>query len=653
MSSNVKRDHHTFTRDTITSRNTSSVTVEAQDHLNIQVGKSDGGTALSLLTLKDGAGNNVFFAGNLVDSVVPLQINEPGTGTDNFAITVYANGASAITTSDAAGTDAYLKINPDGYTQIDGTDLRLAYDDDDYHQITVANNGDITFKAYDDGSQNTGANFYFDEASQVRFGNKTSSSTPSLFLDNNKNDATGPRIRLRNARFDSGVQQAGQDNDVCGTIYFSANDDSPAYTDFGSIEGMVVDASNGSERGSMFLKVAEYDGTLTYGLWLKGTDTDGEIDVNIGNGTASVTEVEGNLKVVTIAEVGSDTDKILMSDSGTIKYATGANILSYIGGQASLTFGIADTNAVKIDSGSVADDEYARFTANGLESRSTAEVLSDIGAQATVTAGTNCTFSGATLNVDDAFIKNDADDTTSGTITAGGFTTTGTWTFDDASTGTVGITTVHTGSSFTDNDTSLMTAGAIKEKIESYNYGDITGVTLTADDTNTASDTSGSADFTIAGGAGIDTSVSGTTVTIAGKIQIASVTLDQDDMNDLNSTAVNIVAAQGSNKVIIPTSGMVFITRNATTGQTNGFCNFYIGYNGTSSLANTVYYIRRFMYNEAGSRIWHLQHYSGECGQSVTEGDNVPLTVKLDSAVTNDSIDSMKVVVSYFVYDNS
>ena len=57
-----------------------------------------------------------------------------------------------------------------------------------------------------------------------------------------------------------------------------------------------------------------------------------------------------------------------------------------------------------------------------------------------------------------------------GTITAAGFTTTGTWTFDDATSGTVGITTVHTGSSFTDNDTSLMTSGAIKEKIEDYGY---------------------------------------------------------------------------------------------------------------------------------------------------------------------------------------
>lgn len=50
--------------------------------------------------------------------------------------------------------------------------------------------------------------------------------------------------------------------------------------------------------------------------------------------------------------------------------------------QDTLTFGIANTNAVKIDSTTVADDEYARFTLNGLESRSGSEVLSDIGAAA-------------------------------------------------------------------------------------------------------------------------------------------------------------------------------------------------------------------------------------------------------------------------------
>ena len=45
--------------------------------------------------------------------------------------------------------------------------------------------------------------------------------------------------------------------------------------------------------------------------------------------------------------------------------------------------------------------------------------------------GTNLTLSGTIFNVDDAFLKNDANDTTSGTITAAGFTTSGNVTTDD------------------------------------------------------------------------------------------------------------------------------------------------------------------------------------------------------------------------------
>jgi hypothetical protein len=46
--------------------------------------------------------------------------------------------------------------------------------------------------------------------------------------------------------------------------------------------------------------------------------------------------------------------------------------------QDSLTFGIADTNSLRVDSADAADDEYARFTASGLESRSVAEVRTDL-----------------------------------------------------------------------------------------------------------------------------------------------------------------------------------------------------------------------------------------------------------------------------------
>ena len=48
-------------------------------------------------------------------------------------------------------------------------------------------------------------------------------------------------------------------------------------------------------------------------------DTDGNLDIG------------GALDISTVLEVGSDTDKFLMLDSETVKYVTGANLLSYIG----------------------------------------------------------------------------------------------------------------------------------------------------------------------------------------------------------------------------------------------------------------------------------------------------------------------------------
>ena len=102
-----------------------------------------------------------------------------------------------------------------------------------------------------------------------------------------------------------------------------------------------------------------------------------------------------------------------------------------------------------------------------------------------------------------------------GTVTVDGGSVTGVTTLGVDS---VSLTAVQTSAeSFSNDDVSIMTSAAIEDKILSYSYGDITGVRLTADDTNVASASSGSANFTIAGGEGIDTSVSGTTLTITGE----------------------------------------------------------------------------------------------------------------------------------------
>ena len=81
---------------------------------------------------------------------------------------------------------------------------------------------------------------------------------------------------------------------------------------------------------------------------------------------------------------------------------------------------IAGTLTVTTINADTAGDNYLVEVSGEVKKRTPAETLADIGAQATVTAGTNCTFSGATLNVDDAFIKNDASDTMAGSLTITG-----------------------------------------------------------------------------------------------------------------------------------------------------------------------------------------------------------------------------------------
>ncbi len=67
------------------------------------------------------------------------------------------------------------------------------------------------------------------------------------------------------------------------------------------------------------------------------------------------------------------------------------------GKQDNLTFGIADTNAVQIDDSSAADDKYARFTANGIEGRTTTQLKSDIGLNNVTNESKSTMFSSPTF----------------------------------------------------------------------------------------------------------------------------------------------------------------------------------------------------------------------------------------------------------------
>ena len=159
----------------------------------------------------------------------------------------------------------------------------------------------------------------------------------------------------------------------------------------------------------------DVDGTLeSDAITLNGTAVTATATLNTGISNNNVPKFTSGV---------ADND-FLRVDGTAIEGRSAAEVLSDIGGQASLTFGISNTNAVKIDSASVADDEYARFTAAGLESRATSEVLSDIGA-APAAGSSNVVTTGA-LNSGSITSGFGTIDTGSSAITTTGVITGGT-----------------------------------------------------------------------------------------------------------------------------------------------------------------------------------------------------------------------------------
>lgn len=93
-------------------------------------------------------------------------------------------------------------------------------------------------------------------------------------------------------------------------------------------------------------------------------------DVGIGTNTPSTKlDVNGDLKVSTIANATIDTDKFLVSDSGVVKYRTGTEVLSDIGGislssltaNAPLSYN-SGTGAFSIQAATTAQNGYLSFT---------------------------------------------------------------------------------------------------------------------------------------------------------------------------------------------------------------------------------------------------------------------------------------------------
>ena len=130
----------------------------------------------------------------------------------------------------------------------------------------------------------------------------------------------------------------------------------------------------------------------------------------------SVLEIKRNTNFDDNWQTAANDNVLKLSYNSTVSSTLGTDSNGNLKITASNTV-LSGTLEISTIATDTAGDNYLVEVSGVVKKRTPAETLADIGAQETITAGTNCTFAGATLNVDDAFITNDADDTMAGALT--------------------------------------------------------------------------------------------------------------------------------------------------------------------------------------------------------------------------------------------
>ncbi len=122
----------------------------------------------------------------------------------------------------------------------------------------------------------------------------SATNTPILEIKNIHDGGTAGILKFNNTEGGND----GADSDKLGSVEFHGNDDgTPSAQQYAGILAEIHDATSNQESGKMIFQVASHDGGIENGLILTGGSVDAEVDVEIGNGAASLTTIIGDLQV--------------------------------------------------------------------------------------------------------------------------------------------------------------------------------------------------------------------------------------------------------------------------------------------------------------------------------------------------------------------
>lgn len=178
---------------------------------------------------------------------------------DTCVITSTTHGATSITTTDTAGTNANLSLVADGNISLEG-------------DIISANTDDFSIAS-------------------------SSSGHPTVMIGNTTNDNSGGELVFHNKR-----GGAAADGDLCGVIHFKApnHDGSDNFIFYSSIAGFIEESNDTDEAGRLEFFVSTSDGSSSAqqkGLILTGSGSNNDVDVSIGFGATSVTTINGRARI--------------------------------------------------------------------------------------------------------------------------------------------------------------------------------------------------------------------------------------------------------------------------------------------------------------------------------------------------------------------
>jgi len=182
-------------------------------------------------------------------------------------------------------------------------------DPDDYTQISPDPEGGVTISTIDASGANANMRVDVDGTFSLATASGKSSTITSDDININSTASDKPLLKITSSHTDTDksaeirlVKDAGNvdDGENLGLISFYGDNDAgtPEVINYASVLAEAADMTDGQEAGKLTLNVAAYDGVLTQGILIDGdTNTDDEVDVTIGSGETSVTTIAGSLNI--------------------------------------------------------------------------------------------------------------------------------------------------------------------------------------------------------------------------------------------------------------------------------------------------------------------------------------------------------------------